>query len=167
MLTVKNISSNYKLEIICNRINTIFTSNQDFWKEILSHERLFYLGNVNGAMLHKFYHESSLVVQVNTFKSKSPWSKSNGYTTPDYPNRMFLNTRKFNRSEAAIGSTIGHETVHNIDASKPEYSFGHGDNKYTSDKDACAPQWFSDVLYKHLSGGIVSKNLDHAEKFIV
>lgn len=167
MLKVKNVSNNHQLEVIVKRINDVLENNQDFWKEVISHSDTFYLGDINGLMLHRMFHESNIVSQVGTFRSKNPWTKSNGYTLPKYPNKMWLNTRKFNRSEASIGATISHELIHNLDATQPKYSFGHGDNTYTPEKDACAPQWFGDLMYKYLSGGIASKQLDHAEKFIV
>lgn len=167
MLNVKNVSKNYRVNIICNRINTVLNSNQDFWKEILNHTNNFHLSNINGPMLYRLYNESNSVTLVDTFKSKNPFTKSNGYTKEEYPNKMWLNTRKFNRSEASIGATIGHETVHNLDAMFNEYSFGHGDNYDSPEKDDCAPQFFADVLYKYLSGGIVSASLTQKEKYIV
>ena len=167
MLTVKSVSKNYQINIICNRINNILNSCPDFWKEVLSHTDNFLYANINGPQLYQFYHDSKTIVEVHTYKSKNPWSKSNGYTKPEYPNKMWLNTRKLNRSEASIGCTIGHETVHNLDAAIPLYSFGHRENEYTPEKDACAPQWFGDLLYKYLSGGILSASLPHEEKFIV
>lgn len=167
MLTVKNVSRNQRIEIICNRINLLFNSNADFWKEVLNHTDNFLYANINGPQLYQFYNDSKLVIQVDTFKSRNPFTKSNGYTKESIPNKMWLNSRRFDRTEASIGSTIGHETVHNLDASYSNYTFGHRDNNYTPEKDACAPQWFADLIYKYLSGGIVSSSLPHDEKYIV
>lgn len=160
MLQVKSISSDRRVKILCERINILLSSNQDFWKEVLSHNDTFLMSNINGPMLHNFYYNSNLVVSVDTFKSKWPFSKSNGYTKSSHPNLVFLNTRKFDRSEASIGATIAHETVHCLDNTLPDYHFGHGDNTYTPEKDACAPQWFSNLAYKYLSGGLNSSLTD-------
>jgi hypothetical protein len=160
MLRVKNISKDKRLEIICERVNNLFSSNQDFWKEVLNHTDVFLMSNINGSMIHNFYFASNLVVSVDTFKSKWVFSKSNGYTKPSHPNLVFLNTRRFNRSEASIAATIIHETVHCLDNTLPDYHFGPGDNTYTPEKDACAPQWISNLAYKYLSGGIPSEITD-------
>ena len=115
MLTVKNVSRNQRIEIICNRINLLFNSNADFWKEVLNHTDNFLYANINGPQLYQFYNDSKLVIQVDTFKSKNPFTKSNGYTKESIPNKMWLNTRRLDRTEASIGygSTI-HDPIRTI-----------------------------------------------------
>lgn len=165
MLQVVNKSSFKQNQIICQRLNNLFSNNQDFWKEILNHESNFHLSNINGRILYNIFHDSKALVEVYTFKSKNPFTKSNGYTKPTILNKMWLNTRKFNRSEASIGATVGHETIHSLDAVS-EFNFGHGDNVNTDEKQDCAPQFFAAKVYKHLSGGIVSAELKHEEAFL-
>lgn len=155
MVIVKPDTTNKQVIIVCQRVNDLFHST-NFWDEVAQHKELFHLGNIDGVTLRRFYEQSNVVVSVGTFRSRFP-SKSNGYTLPSMPNNMWLNTRHLNRSEASIGATVVHETVHCVDNTQPYYNFSHGDNSYNHTKDDCAPIWLADVGYKHLSGGIKSE----------
>ncbi len=167
MLKVNNKSNNKRIEIICSQLNTVFDT-VDFWKDVLRHKENFYLGNINGLLLHNLFNESKTVVDIYSFKSKNPFTSSNGYTTEEKPNSVFLNSRKFNRSDASIAATIAHEVIHSLDnTTEPQFFFGHGDNYDRPEKDACAPQWFSDLAYKHLTGGLISEVLPQKDKYIV
>lgn len=167
MLKLVNKSKDKRIEIICSQVTNLFL-NQDFWKEIIKQKENYHLSNVNGLILFDLFHQSKIELSINVFKSKNPWSKSNGYTNPENPNDIYLNTRKFNRSDASIASTICHECVHVVDnSSDPKFFFGHGDNYDTPEKNACAPQQFSDLAYKYLSAGVVSSVLPIKEKYLV
>lgn len=164
MLQTKSSSSNKRIIIICERLNHLFKNNNDFWKEVLSYNNDFYLSNINGLMLHEFFHSSNLEVEVLTYKNY--FTRANGYTKPKFKNKMWLNTAKFGRSDSSIASTIAHETIHNLDTTILEYNFGHGDNYDTPEKENCAPQWFASLAYKYLSEGIVSEKSSHGKEFI-
>lgn len=165
MLTFKADTDNKRVQIVVGQLNKLYTSHE-FWGEVANHNNLFHMANIDGKTLRKFFVESTIVLSVGTYRSRFP-SRSNGYTTPSTPNNTWLNTRNFGRSDASIGATLSHESVHCVDNTQPMFSFGHGDNYYNKSKDDCAPIWIADVAYKYLSGGIESnKSLAFEEKFI-
>lgn len=167
MLKVSNKSNNKRIEVLCSQINSLY-EKADFWKDVMKHRDLFYLSNISGMTLYDLFNASKTEVNIMVFKSKNPFTKSNGYTTPSDPNSVYLNSRKFNRSDASIAATIVHETVHCLDNSTdPRHYFGHGDNNDSPEKDGCAPQFLADLAYKHLSCGIESQKLNQTEKYII
>lgn len=62
-----------------------------------------------------------------------------GWTYPNEPEVVYLNTRALNRPRTEIVATLIHEWVHSIDNLVPE-DFGHGDNS-PDGKDDSAPYW--------------------------
>jgi hypothetical protein len=87
---------------------------------------------------------------VQLYKSRSPWSRALGYEDARFPNVVFLNTRKLNRSVASIVGTIIHESVHVADAHSP-LDFGHGGNS-SAEKDTTAPYWIGNLAISMVSG---------------
>lgn len=167
MMKVICKSTNKRIEVICSQINALY-AKADFWKDVMRHTELFYLANISGMTLYELFNSSKIEVNIMVFKSKNPFTKSNGYTSPNDPNSVFLNSRKFNRSDASIAATIVHETVHCLDNSTdPRYYFGHGDNYDSPEKDGCAPQFLADLAYKYLSCGLESEKLNQSQKYIV
>jgi hypothetical protein len=165
MLTFKADTDNKKIQIVCNRLNNLY-QDHNFWGDVANHINHFHMANIDGKTLRKFFVDSTVVLKVGTYRSRFP-SRSNGYTTPSTPNNTWLNTRHLDRSEASVGATLSHESVHCVDNTQPYFTFGHGDNYNNPSKDDCAPNWLADLTYKHLSGGIESNKLMAFEdKFI-
>jgi hypothetical protein len=104
---------------------------------------------VDGTYIAKRLKEDKSVIEIYTYKSKWPWSKANGYTLQDEFTRMYLNTRKFDRSDASIAATMLHEATHETDNNDPLYFYHHGDNVPKGD---CAPEVVADIAYEILSG---------------
>lgn len=97
---------------------------------------------------HRIRNDDS-IIEVKTFRSRNPFTKSNGYTLRDNKLEMFLNTRKFNRSDASIAATIAHEGGHELDNNDPNYFYHHGDNK---PKGGTVPEVLADIIYEIMSG---------------
>jgi hypothetical protein len=82
---------------------------------------------------------------------KVRYRKTFAYTDGNFPNTLFLNLKKLNRSYEDIAGTIIHESIHAIDDEQLLYSFGHGDNS-PSGKDDTAPYWIGNEAIKILTG---------------
>lgn len=164
MLQVKTKSKNNRIRIICERLNHLFSTNDNFWHEARMMKDNFYLGDINGPILFELFKNSLIESEVKTYTNY--FTRANGYTKTKFPSTMWLNTAKFNRTDASIGATIAHETIHNLDASESLYSFGHGDNFDSKEKDNCAPQWFASLVYEYLSEGRLSQSNLHGKDFI-
>ena len=155
----RNKSNNKRLEIICTQANKLISDGSFWvrWLKIQKFNLMYTSPEVTSAMIMDLVkYQPPRTMDVFCFKSKLPWSKSNGYTLPDQPGKMWLNTRRLNRSDASIVATLTHEMTHMIDALSP-YTFGHGSNtvKNTHDElfqNGCAPEVMAALAYFHLSG---------------
>lgn len=88
-------------------------------------------------------------VTVQLYKSRWPLSKALGHEDPKFPNMVFLNTRKLDRSVASIVGTIIHESVHVADAHSP-LDFGHRGNS-AAGKENTAPYWIGNLAISMVS----------------
>lgn len=147
-----NKSGNKRVQIIVNQVNEII-HGEEFKKRMLAingfNPKYTSSPDVTGAYVWLRLTTDPSEIDVFTFKSKNPWTSSNGYTKDDGKTQMFLNIRKFNRSDASIGGTLGHEGVHEVDNTDPAYSYGHGDN---TPKGGTAPEVVADIVYELMSG---------------
>lgn len=96
---------------------------------------------------------------VRLYKSFFPWSRVLGYEHPRFPDIVFLNTRRLDRSVASIVGTIIHESVHVADVHSP-LDFGHGGNAAGA-KDNTAPYWIGNLAISMVSGQAFAA-VDHA-----
>ena len=147
-----NKSGNKRLDIIVNRCNELIFHPLFFTKMAkISGFNPDYTssGLVDGTYIAKRLKEDSSVLDVYTYRSKWPWSAANGYTLQDKFTRIYLNTRKFDRSDASIAATLLHEAVHETDNNDNANFYHHGDN---TPKGGCAPEVVADVAYEVLSG---------------
>lgn len=158
MINVINKSNSKRVGIICARMNELLLDN-DFWAHWLIIES-FNLAYTDKEVTAKYLRNLVFVTNANfevyTFQSRWPWSKSNGYTLPNKPGKAWLNTRRFNRSDASIVATIIHEIYHYLDVINA-LEFNHGDNvpKLTHDKfynGGCVQEVIADLAYEYLTG---------------
>jgi len=77
--------------------------------------------------------------EIVLYKTKWPWSKTLAYCKDE--KRIYLNSRKLNRSIESIAGTIAHELVHAADNAYPNIRCGHGSND-AHNKDGSFPYWF-------------------------
>ena len=96
---------------------------------------------------------------VKLYKSRNPFSRAIGYHDERWPECIFLNTRRLDRSTASIVGTIVHEAVHAADAVSP-LDFDHGDNG-AAGKDNTAPYWIGNLAISMASGEAFAV-LEHA-----
>ena len=123
-------------------------SNEKFYKEIAK-KKDFDESDITGKVLSNLIKMSTVEAQIEIYKSFWPWSASNAYTTPQQPDRIRLNERKFDDITSAEqwAVTIVHEYVHLVDFETAEYDFGHGSNK-RANKENTAPYWVEEVANK-------------------
>jgi len=94
---------------------------------------------------------SNVMVQVELYTSRWPWSKALAYEDHRFPSKVFLNSRRLDRSLASICATIIHECVHALDATEEGLRFGHGDNN-PNGKENTAPYWIGDLAFEMVHG---------------
>ncbi|MBK9419192.1 MAG: hypothetical protein IPN62_18405 [Flavobacteriales bacterium] len=121
-----------------------------FFERIRQHAR-FDMSTATPAQIADLMQSSNATVKIELYKSKWPWSKALAYEDHRFPNTVFLNERRLNRSLASICATIMHEAVHSVDATAPDLRFGHGDNN-PNQKENTAPYWIGDLAYEMVSG---------------
>jgi len=104
--------------------------NNEFLSRIASIDS-FDMANCSGreivSLIEMFIRKAFGDLEVVVYKSKNPWSKAYGYFNPAQPNKIYLNSRKLNRSVASIVASLVHELIHYLD-SNSDFSFGHKDN---------------------------------------
>lgn len=61
-----------------------------------------------------------------------------------------MNDKKLNRSVESIAATIIHESVHVVNDSEQQYTFGYGNNSLAN-KENIAPYWIGDLALRMLS----------------
>jgi hypothetical protein len=147
-----NRSGIKRLDIICTKTNELIYSDE-FEKRMSKVNWLdprYTSPGVNGAYIVKRLREDPSVIEVHAYTSVNPWTSSNGYTKDDGTMRVFLNTRKFGRSDASICATLSHEGVHKADHSDILF-YHHGDNY---PKIGTAPEVVADVAYEILAGRV-------------
>lgn len=131
------------------RANDLINDSR-LYNEIKDRES-YYMSSCNGEkiseLLQKFV--ATHVMTVNIYKSKNPFTKAIGMFMPNKPHDIFLNIKFINRSVSSIVATLIHELIHAVDAFAQEDSFGHGDNKYTIEKEGTAP-YYIDFLAENI-----------------
>jgi hypothetical protein len=163
MIIFKNKSGIKRLSIVCDLANDV-VADASFWRkwEGIRYFNLDYTSEeVTPLYIYNQFMNFRRTYSVEAFKSKWPWSSSNGYTTPGIIDRMWLNTRRLDRSDASIVATLFHEPVHSMDSMDVRYFFGHGEGrnanvpKMTHDENyngGCVPEVIADMVYEHLTG---------------
>ena len=86
------------------------------------------------------------VVEVNTFRSRYPWSKMVARTSG---RNISFNSRK-NHTVESITETISHELVHIADSYDIVNNYGHGSNRNQGSKKNTAPIMFGELFSKYL-----------------
>lgn len=137
--------------------------NEDFYERI-SNKDSFDMSDATPKQISRFLKESDLEFVVKPFKprgiaNKIKYRKTLALTDRRYPNTLFLNVNKLNREAESIAATIIHESIHALDNSVKEFSFGHGDND-ASGKGNTAPWWIGNQTYKILKNNNEAGNLD-------
>jgi hypothetical protein len=123
--------------------------NSEFYKAIREKNDFTYT-KVDPAEIANLIQQSRVRVNVRLYDGE-PGSTTNAYVTSKYPNTLFLNSDKLNRSSESITNTIIHEVVHAVDASADGIRFGHGTNSRIG-KGNSAPYWIGSLA------GCISKD---------
>jgi hypothetical protein len=147
-----NKTGSKRIYIICSKAFDMIYNNKDFKNKIMSHGNFnhrYTSDGVNGEYVLNRLQNETTSLEVFFYKSRNPWTSSNGYTLDDGKPQIFLNTRKLGRSDASILATIIHEAVHIADNNDTDAFYHHGDN---TPKGATAPEVFADIAYRVESG---------------
>ena len=135
--------------------NAILADPQ-FYDAILLHQS-FTLTNATPAEVAEVLRNCDSALEVRLYKPANPFSRAYGKELPSFPDLVFLNTRKLNRSTPSIVGTIVHEAVHAADAVS-DVDFSHGDNSPRG-KQNTAPYWIGNLAVAMAKGG-ASPNLN-------
>ena len=130
-------------------------SDAAFFADIAQHPS-FDLSTAPPAEVARILQDSTLTFRVEMFYPGifgrlGKYRKTLAYTDSRYPNTLFLNVKKLNRSAESIAATIIHEGVHAADDAETQYTFGHGNNSPVG-KDNTAPYWIGNHAYERLTG---------------
>ncbi len=127
--------------------------NPEFYEIVAQHDQ-FDMANISPALISGLMKTSALEFKIRVFRPTIftfiKYFKTYAYTDGDYPDTLFLNANKLNRSSAEIAATIIHESVHAINGTTI-YEFGHGDNSSVG-KENTAPYWIGNMAYQLLTG---------------
>lgn len=119
--------------------------NNDHFHLKLSEKLTFDESNASGLIISNLIKNSSVLANIEIYKSIWPWSKANAYTTPLHPDLIYLNVRKLDDyTSTDLACTLIHEFVHLIDFESKEYFFAHGSN-YSKNKQNTAPYWIDNL----------------------
>ncbi len=152
MITIVSKSKRKKI-IECIELCNGILKDDRFYDEIKLKSG-FDMTEATPTQVADYMKDSDVIFMVKFFKPRGlrkrlKYRKTNAYTNKKYPNQLFLNTRKLNRSKERISATIIHESVHAVDNQVKEFDFGHGDNDSTG-KGNTAPYWIGRLAYKYL-----------------
>src|SRR5690606_41963938 len=116
-----NYDGDLKLISDATQIANSIVVNEEFHTKLATKES-FDESNASGKIISDLIKGTSLIADIELYKSSWPWSKSNAYTTPIHPNTIFLNSRKLdNRSEKDWACTLIHEFIHLVDFENTQY----------------------------------------------
>jgi hypothetical protein len=124
--------------------------NEDFYNRVSAHEAFDYTDEKPTDIASWFKLFDGVVI-VKLYKSKNPFTRTLAYVSADYPDTVFINSRKLDRDAEEIVNTIIHESIHSLDNSLPNVSFGHGDNS-SEGKGNSAPYWIGNLAERLLKG---------------
>lgn len=122
--------------------------NNETFHQALSAITHFEYANATGEIISKLIKECTIKVEVKFYSKR--FTKANAYTKPKYPNSIFLNDRRLNRSVDSIAATLVHEYIHLLDYANDEYFFGHAGNR-SRGKENTAPYKIDHIVYEMLS----------------
>lgn len=148
-------NGNYTKIINAVQVANNLLNNNEFYRLISEHSE-FDLANVSPNILSKLIFNSKLVFIVLTFTPSffqsitGRYSKTYAYTNTNNPKKLFLNTKKLNRSSESISASVIHESIHAIDNTEIKFKFGHGDNSSIG-KNNTAPYWIGNLAYRILT----------------
>ena len=121
--------------------------DEGFHRELSAIEHFEY-ANASGAIISRLIKESKIEAQVKFYSKRL--TRANAYTKPKYPDSIFLNDKRLNRSAESIAATLVHEYIHLLDYADKEYYFGHAGNSSTG-KENTAPYKIDNIVYAMLS----------------
>lgn len=114
----------------------------------------FLYTDVSGAYISKKGRESikrGEKMEVHIYTSRNPFSPAIGYYDYNYPNRIYMNSRKLYkigkriRSNGHRAGTLVHEWIHFLSFMDMVKSFDHGSNRWTPEKEDSAPYYADNI----------------------
>lgn len=136
--------------IECVSASNVILGNEDLYRRIALHPQ-FDFTDERPADIAQWFRASEVSITVKLYKSRNPFSSATAYVSPQYPDTVFINSRKLDRSTADIVNTIIHECVHALDESLTGHRFGHGDND-SAGKGNSAPYWIGALAERIIRG---------------
>lgn len=143
-----------KIKNVVGKLNALFNADQ-LYVDIKSKTGGYLFANCSGTIIANSIRAFRSPMEIVLYKSKNPWTKSNGYFTASKPHTIHLNTRKLGRTNASVGATCAHELVHAVDAAEKWLEFNHNGNTHTPEKEDCAPFYIDNLVEAALGGNPV------------
>ncbi|GEQ87429.1 hypothetical protein ULMS_29370 [Patiriisocius marinistellae] len=140
-----------KVEEATEMANSIL-KNPVFYSKIREKNN-FDLSTASPQIIADLIENSDLEFKVDLFYPSGwraiKYRKTFAYMDHRFPNTLFLNLKKLNRSSRSIAATIIHESLHALDHEAIDYTFGHGNNS-SKGKSNTAPYWIGNLANKIL-----------------
>lgn len=126
--------------------------NQMFYNKICEKES-FDLSTASPQIIAALIAESNLEFKIELFYPSNwdaiKYRKTLAYMDGRFPDTLFINLRKLDRSAESIAATIIHESLHALDNEAVDFTFGHGNNS-SKGKENTAPYWIGNLAHKIL-----------------
>lgn len=135
--------SNKKILRCINQANMLL-QNPLFYKTIKNRSEDFDMANVDCDHIAKAIQRGTKNSKCEVFTYYKKWTRALAYYDPRYPNRVYINEAKLNRSDGSVVATIVHEFVHLVDGLDLSGYYGHGDNSSAGKQDT-APYWIDNI----------------------
>lgn len=134
------------LLVATEELNNFFLSDR-FNTLLLRRDSPFLMSSgVDGKKMVEIFRTWDIQCQIQTYRPWWRWSRVLAYYDPRKgAKNIWLNSRKFGRSEASIMGTLAHEYTHLVDNFALN-SFGHGNNSAVG-KEETAPYWIGRMVY--------------------
>jgi len=139
---VNTWKTNEKMERVTALANSLM-NDEDFLNEIAMVDA-FAMSDVAPSRISEFINIFTGQINIKYYKG-SIFSSALAYFTPSRPYDININTRKMNRSDGSLVATLVHELIHAVDKFAINASFGHGDNKWTPEKEYTAPYYIDKI----------------------
>lgn len=141
---------NDKIQLSTQLANDVL-QNSVFYDRISSRDS-FDLSTATPKQISNLLKDSDLNFNIELFRptgfyNKVKYRKTLAFTDHDFPNTLFINEKKLNRSSESIAATIIHESIHALDHNEVDFTFGHGNNS-SKGKGNTAPYWIGNLAYK-------------------
>lgn len=136
--------SHTKIDRCISEANKLLKGDYRFYEKIKAKPTPFDMSTATPKQIAEFLQENYGVLKCEVHLYHKKFTRALAYFDRRYPNRIYINTAKLNRTDGSVIATIVHEWVHLVDEWIKNHRFGHGDNS-AAGKQNTAPYWIDNV----------------------